>query len=75
LYLPEPQILHLKAPMGGFRTEAFIKMAARWIQPETFSDGYVSNEAQYKQQILGYKTTLFFKYYNRQQIKINSLFD
>jgi GT2 family glycosyltransferase len=29
LYLPEPQILHLKAPMGGFRTEAFIKMAAR----------------------------------------------
>jgi hypothetical protein len=24
---------------------------------------------------LGYKTTLFFKYYNRQQIKVNSLFD
>jgi hypothetical protein len=28
LYLPEPQILHLKAPMGGLETETFGKMAA-----------------------------------------------
>jgi GT2 family glycosyltransferase len=70
LYLPEPQILHLKAPMGGFRTKPSLKWQHDKIQPKP-SPTVMLYQMKHntKQQNLGYKTTLFFKYYNRQQIK------
>jgi glycosyltransferase involved in cell wall biosynthesis len=70
LYLPEPQILHLKAPMGGFRMKPSLKWQHDKIQPKP-SPTVMLYQMKHgtKQQNLGYKTTLFFKYYNRQQIK------
>jgi GT2 family glycosyltransferase len=70
LYLPEPQILHLKAPMGGFRTKPSLKWQHDKIQPKPSPTVMLyQTKHSTKQQNLGYKTTLFFKYYNRQQIK------
>lgn len=70
LYLPKPQILHLKAPMGGFRTKPFLEWHNDRIQPKPSPTVMLYQmKHQTKEQLLGYKTTLFFKYYNRQQIK------
>jgi len=70
IYLPNPIILHLKAPVGGFR----IKMVSPWngdsVEPKPsptvmlFYLKYYTN-----QQLAGYKTILFFKYYGLQSIK------
>jgi GT2 family glycosyltransferase len=70
LYLPEPSILHLKAPMGGFRTKPVLEWHGDVIQPKP-SPTVMLYQIKYntKQQVLGYKTTLFFKFYGRQKIK------
>jgi GT2 family glycosyltransferase len=70
LYLPKPEILHLKAPMGGFRTKPFLQWQNDLIQPKPSPTImlYQMNH-QTKEQILGYKATLFFKYYKHQKIK------
>jgi hypothetical protein len=34
LYLPEPKILHLKAPVGGFRTKPKLAWENDEIQPK-----------------------------------------
>ena len=34
LYLPEPEILHLKAPIGGFRTKPVLQWQNESIQPK-----------------------------------------
>jgi glycosyltransferase involved in cell wall biosynthesis len=70
LYLSEPQILHLKAPMGGFRTKPSLAWHNDKIQPKP-SPTVMLYQMKHntRQQNLGYKTILFFKYYNRQQIK------
>jgi glycosyltransferase involved in cell wall biosynthesis len=70
LYLPEPEILHLKAPMGGFRT----KPAQQWqndgIQPKPSPTVMLYRLLHSTdQQTSSYKTTLFFKYYSLQSIK------
>ncbi|REG98286.1 glycosyltransferase family 2 protein [Flavobacterium aquicola] len=70
LYLPEPEILHLKAPIGGFRTKPVLKWQNDSIQPKpspTVMLYQISHNT--KEQILGYKTILFFKYYKHQKIK------
>lgn len=70
LYLPEPSILHLKAPIGGFRSKPQLQWQNDSIQPKpspTIMLYYILNSTQ--EQIKGYKTTLFFKYYQHQKIK------
>lgn len=70
IYHPEIKILHLKAPIGGFREKPILA----WEQEEplpkpsptlmAFSFKYYS-----LQQIKGFKTSLILKYYNKQDIK------
>jgi len=70
LYLPEPEILHLKAPMGGFRTKPVMQWQNDSIQPKpspTIMLYQILHNTQ--EQRLGYKTILFFKYYKYQKIK------
>ena len=70
LYLPEPQILHLKAPMGGFRTKPVLAWSNDPVQPKPSPTVMLYQILhQTKEQILGYKTILFFKYYKLQKIK------
>lgn len=70
LYLPQPEILHLKAPVGGFRTKPELQWHKDTIQPKpspTIMLYQILHNT--KEQLRGYKTTLFFKYYNYQTIK------
>lgn len=70
LYLPEPIIMHLKAPMGGFRTKPKLAWEHDEIQPKpspTVMLFQINHKT--KQQNLGYKFILFFKYYQHQSIK------
>ncbi len=70
LYLPEPSILHLKAPMGGFRTKPALQWQNESIQPKPSPTILLFLLLHHtKEQIRGYKTILFFKYYNRQTIR------
>lgn len=70
LYFPKPLILHLKAPIGGFRTKQVFKWQDASIQPKpspTVMLYFIKNYS--KQQLNGYKTTLFFKYFRLQKIR------
>jgi glycosyltransferase involved in cell wall biosynthesis len=70
LYLPEPEIVHLKAPIGGFRTKPALQWQKDPIQPKpspTVMLYIISHNT--KEQFKGYKTTLFFKFYKHQNIK------
>lgn len=70
LYIPEPKILHLKAPIGGFRIKPVFRWSDDEIQPKpspTVMLYFISHYS--KEQLLGYKTTLFFKYYKHQKRK------
>jgi GT2 family glycosyltransferase len=70
LYLPDPQILHLKAGVGGFRSLPILQWYSEKVQPKP-SPTVMLYKVQHDtlSQILGYKTTLFFKYYCVQNIK------
>jgi len=70
IYHPEIEILHLKAPMGGFRE----KPVLAWEQEEPLpkpSPTLMAFALKYysPQQIKGFKTSLFLKYYNKQSVK------
>jgi glycosyltransferase involved in cell wall biosynthesis len=70
VYLPEPEIIHLKAPIGGFRTKPILLWQNEPIQPKpspTVMLYIISHTSQ--EQLKGYKTTLFFKFYKHQNIK------
>lgn len=70
LYLPEPEILHLKAPVGGFRTKPLLQWQNEIVQPKpspTIMLYQILHNT--REQTLGYKTILFFKYYRHQRIK------
>ena len=70
LYLPEPEILHLKAPVGGFRTKPVLSWHSDSIQPKpspTVMLYQITHST--KEQISSYKTTLFLKYFRHQKIK------
>lgn len=70
LYLPQPVITHLKAPIGGFRTKPVLRWQTDVIPPKPSPTVMLFLlEHRTKQQLSGYKTTLFFKYYKRQKIK------
>jgi GT2 family glycosyltransferase len=70
LYLPEPEISHLKAPVGGFRTKPLVQWQEDSIQPKPSPTimlfKILHNTSE---QIRGYKTILFFKYYKLQGIR------
>jgi len=70
IYVPEPQIVHLKAPIGGFRTKPVLQWQHDEIQPKP-APTVMLYQLMHKtrEQRLGYKTTLFFKFYPKQPIK------
>lgn len=70
VYLSQPSILHLKAPVGGFRSKPKLLWQADAILPKpapTIMLYLIKNYT--KEQVLGYKTILFFKFYRQQHIK------
>ena len=70
LYLPDPEILHLKSPIGGFRTKPKLLWQDEIIQPKpspTVMLYLLTNNTS--EQLRGYKTTLFFKYYKHQKYR------
>jgi GT2 family glycosyltransferase len=62
IYFPELQILHLKAPIGGFRIKPVLEWQNDSIQPKP-SPTIMLHKKIYetKEQILGYKLVLFIK--------------
>ncbi|MFL1012218.1 glycosyltransferase family 2 protein [Flavisericum labens] len=70
IYVPEPSILHLKAPMGGFRTKPKLLWQEEAVQPKP-SPTIMLYQLLHKtkEQQWGYKTLLFLKYYKNQSIK------
>lgn len=70
LYVPEPQIVHLKAPMGGFRMKPTLPWQDEKVQPKPSPTVMLYQMLhQTQEQRSGYKTTLFFKFYLKQRIK------
>lgn len=62
IYLPEPSIVHLKAPIGGFRIKPTYQWSNDLIQPKP-SPTIMLNLVRYatKEQQKGYKTIYFTK--------------
>ena len=70
LYSPEPEILHLKAPIGGFRTKPVLPWQNDIIQPKPSPTAMLYKVLHLnKEEINGYKTILFIKFYKLQSIK------
>lgn len=61
IYFPEPTIVHLKAPMGGFRIKSTFIWSNDKVIPKP-SPTVMLNNLVYKthQQLLGYKTIYFY---------------
>ncbi len=70
IYHPKSEILHLKAPMGGFREKPILKWEKEALLPKP-SPTVMAFALKYytPQQIKGFKTSLFLKYYNKQSVK------
>lgn len=70
LFLLQPEILHLKAPIGGFRTKPVLQWQNESVQPKPSPTVmlYILLHNT-KEQLKGYKTTLFFKFYKHQNIR------
>lgn len=65
-----PQALHLKAPIGGFRTKPILLWQDDEIKPKPSPTVMLYKILHHsKEQLLGYKTILFLKYYKQQSIK------
>lgn len=70
IYVPKPEILHLKAPIGGFRTKSKLLWHQDIIQPKPSPTVMLYKQLHLTfEQIKGYKTILFFKFYSVQNIK------
>ncbi|MNE39807.1 hypothetical protein D3C80_1337820 [compost metagenome] len=70
IYSPQPEILHLKAPIGGFRTKHILAWGNEKIQPKPSPTVMLYKVLHLTQeQIDGYRTVLFFKYYRVQKTK------
>ena len=70
MYHPNLEIIHLKAPMGGFRTKPKLPWFLEEYAPKP-SPALMALALKYysKQQLLGFKTVLFLKFYASQTIK------
>ncbi|SFU62045.1 Glycosyltransferase, GT2 family [Pustulibacterium marinum] len=61
IFFSVPEIIHLKAPMGGFRTKFIHKWDNEKIQPKPSPTVLYSKQKHgVQEQILGYKMLLFF---------------
>jgi GT2 family glycosyltransferase len=70
VYFPKPEILHLKAPIGGFRIKPVLEWHKDLIQPKPSPTIMLYKILHLsKQQVNGYKTILFLKFYKAQTIK------
>src|SRR5262249_47546259 len=70
VFFSRPKLLHLKAPVGGFRTKFKFEWDAENIQPKPSPTVMLYKLLHENiQEIRGYKTVLFFKFYSRQSIK------
>ncbi|AWK02973.1 glycosyltransferase family 2 protein [Flavobacterium crocinum] len=70
IHSPQPEIIHLKAPIGGFREKHIMPWTNDLIQPKPSPTVMLYNLLNVtRTQLKGYKTTLFFKYYRVQKIK------
>jgi GT2 family glycosyltransferase len=70
IFSPRPEIIHLKAPIGGFREKFVLAWNNDLIQPKPSPTVMLYNLLNVtKQQLKGYKTTLFFKFYRVQKTK------
>ena len=70
VYYPYVKLIHLKAPIGGFRIKYLHPWETDIIQPKpspTVMLNRLNNTS--KHQLLGYKTVLFFKFYKHQELK------
>lgn len=70
IYHPHIEILHLKAPIGGFREKPVLAWELEEPLPKP-SPTLMAFALKYytPQQIKGFKTSLFLKYYNKQSVK------
>lgn len=70
LSTPEISMLHLKAPIGGFRYQFKNDWSQDVIQPKP-SPTVMAYQLKHltKEQFFGYKTLLFIKFYKKQKIK------
>jgi len=70
LYVPFVKMLHLKAPIGGFREKIMQKWKSETLQPKP-SPTIMVYKLKYatKEQLQSYKTTLFLKFYKSQSNK------
>lgn len=70
LFFPNPEIIHLSAPIGGFRTKPVLAWSKDVVQPKPSPTIMLYKQLHStKEQINGYKTILFFKFYKVQTIK------
>lgn len=70
IFLPKPKITHLKAPVGGFRIKAVLPWHQDTIPPKPSPTVMLFRLLYHSvEQIKGYKTILFFKFYKHQKIK------
>lgn len=70
IYLPHISILHLKAPIGGFRTIQEREWTKNSLQPKPSPTVMLYNlKHKSLYQLKGYKTLLFFKFYKKQTIR------
>ncbi|WP_375604974.1 glycosyltransferase family 2 protein [Flavobacterium davisii] len=71
IYNPIIKIIHLKAPMGGFRTKFVHPWEKEPIQPKPSPTiMYVKKKYSTKEQMLGYRLRLFLKTYKYQFWKV-----
>ncbi len=70
IYFPQIKITHLKLPFGGFRTKFKPDWSKDSVQPKPSPTVMLYVKKHYNEfQKLGYKFTLFLKYYKKQTIK------
>lgn len=70
LYIPQLEILHLKAPIGGFRKASPKAWELEEVVPKPSPTVMLFKlKHNTEKQILGYKTVLFIKYYRNQKDK------
>ena len=70
LYFPEPHIVHLKAPMGGFRTKPVFEWQDDVDQPKPSPTIMLHRQKHTTPfQLKGYKVLLLLRFYNKQQVK------
>lgn len=73
IYTPHIKILHLKAPIGGFRTPFIFPWEKELVKPKPSPQiMYHRIKNTTKEQLMGYRLILLFKFYKKQSI-INPL--